>query len=191
MPKKRSKAPFVITCIVISVIAFLCVYLSLIGQNLFPRDLSFSLHAVTAAGQEPGIKKGSALLIDRRYYPRVGEIAAFYTAGSDKIKFGTVVMSNANQFMLQTERDGELLEVGYEFVDGYVYAVVPHLGTVWAFLHDYQIYVWGVFGVAAAALITVGATGKARYRKKRAQALCEIFEFYGAKYDLEDAGLEY
>ena len=171
--KKKGKGKTVVKVLgsILATLLVLCIaYTAIMGDNLLPTPLPYGLYPVSEQ-QAEGILKPGALVWTHRNQPVVqGDYITRLEEGNTRI-------------FEQAETDGTGEVVLYQ---------VAFWGTVVLFLHQNMIAILcGLVGLLILCVLIPILTAPRRRMKKRRQELLDLFAFYGEKYDLEDADIDY
>ena len=170
---------------VLAVVLALCTYLTLSPGSIFLPGLRYQVCAVT--GNETGLRAGSAVTVRLGAEPYVGALAIWRSDDGRWLACRVTAVSNGQAALA----DGSRLSVqGLAGVAGYeifglgacidALSHQPGRSLVWAADMLY-ILGWCVWGM----------TLPGRRRRRRRSELLQLFEQYGAQYDLEEEGVEY
>lgn len=182
--KSRWKAVLAVLC---AVVLMVMSYLTLLPDGLWLPRLRWGVYAID--GAQMGLRESSAVLVTRTSQPAEGEMVAVRQAGEitlgylDKLESGEAVVDIDGQSV--TVDQGDILGTAdYEvFALG---AVIHALGG-----QPGRYFVWAADGLYVCLLCLWLATLPNRRRKRRREELIRLFEYYGAKYDHEEEGLDY
>ena len=184
MHVKKSGRLGAVLAIAAVVILLICTYLTLLpGQLLLPPGLGFGVYAV----EGPGWRTGSAAVVMHNEEPAPGDLVVWEDGGwkvDRVVTAGEEGWIEAGTQMTVIEPKSAEGCVRYEIyalgacIDALSWA--PGCYIVWAADVLYLLG-WGIW------MITLPG----RTRRRRKAELIRRFEHYGAKYDLEDEGVDY
>ncbi len=165
-------------------------YIAFAPGGILPAGTGYALYPVLDDRLDKVVKPGALVVFQRGGSPEEGNIAAYMWWGSEVIGVVTSSENNGAYFKLEYVA-GESYTVPSGYYIGKAVYTVDGVGAVchWLGGHPTAVLVFD------AAVVLIGAayllTAPKRRRKTEIQSLIETFEFYGQKYDLEDANIDY
>ena len=169
--RKERTALKIVLCGIAGLLMLLVCYLAAFPQDPVPHAIRFGVYPAAEAVEGSTVRSGDAVITDRNAVVYQGNLAVFCEEN------GQYSIVHALY-----DRQAGAQDVLYR---------VSWLGAVLLFLGTWRIVVWSVCG----AVVVLGAvwllTTKNRRLKRQQQHLRQMFDFYGHKYDLEDANEEY
>lgn len=146
-------------------------YVAAFPHDPVPHIFRFGLYPAGEAVEDGIIRSSDAVITDRNAAVRQDSLAVYCQAqGQHRI------------VRAMNDRQADTEAIVYR---------VSWLGAVLLFLGAWRVAVWSVCGTVIIFYAIWLLTAKKRRLKQRQQHLRQIFDFYGHKYDLEDANVEY
>lgn len=176
---------------VVSVVLLaVALFMAFRADCLLPEGMHQQLIPVTQEDMAPALPKGSLAVVSELETPHERGVAAYRTQDG-QMAFGRVKEETVDGYTLGVDQGEETLQVERKQVLGAVGVYVSGLGRLVTVLSSYRLT---LAAAAALYLLFLGAmvcTRGVRRRAKRRRELTELFAFYGEKYDLEEADIDY
>lgn len=185
--KKRMRLAGVSVSVVLLALAL---YMAFRADCLLPEGMHRQLVPVTQEDMDPALPKGSLAVIDELETPHERGVAAYQTSDR-QVAFGRVKEETVEGYTLGFDQEDETFQVDRKQVLGAVGVYVSGLGTLVTVLSTYRLTLAAVVALYLLFLVAMVCTRGARRRAKRRRELMELFAFYGEKYDLEEADIDY
>ncbi|WP_458863582.1 hypothetical protein [Acidaminobacterium chupaoyuni] len=190
--KKKYKTGRVIGLVfVILLFLILCLltYSAFRPFSLLPQGLNWQAAPVAENTLKNSLPKGSLAMIDRLKTPHQNDMAAYRE--NDQIKFGRVAEEKAEGYQLQNETDSKSVFIDRVKIYGAVPYYIANLGALLLLLNEFRLTMVAVCALYLVFWLLFLATAPARRKMRKKKELMELFEFYGEKYDIEEAGIDY
>ena len=116
---------------------------------------------------------------------------AAYQTSDGQVAFGRVKEETVEGYTLGFDQEDETFQVKRKQVLGAVGVYVSGLGGLVTVLSTYRLTLAAAVALYLLFLVAMVCTRGPRRRAKRRRELMELFAFYGEKYDLEEADIDY
>lgn len=189
--KNRLKKRLCLAGIAASVVLLaLALYMAFRADCLLPEGMYRQLIPVTQEDMAPALPKGSLAVVNELETPHERGVAAYQTEDG-QVAFGRVKGETVEEYTLGCDQEDETFQVERSQVLGAVGVYVSGLGALVTVLSAYRLTLAAVVALYLLFLVAMVCTRGPRRRAKRRRELIELFAFYGEKYDLEEADIDY
>ena len=189
--KNRLKKRLCLAGIAASVVLLaLALYMAFRADCLLPEGMYRQLIPVTQEDMAPALPKGSLAVVNELETPHERGVAAYRTE-DDQVAFGRVKGETVEGYTLGCDQEDETFQVERSQVLGAVGVYVSGLGALVTVLSTYRLTLAAAVALYLLFLVAMVCTRGPRRRAKRRRELIELFAFYGEKYDLEEADIDY
>lgn len=189
--KNRLKKRLCLAGIAASVVLLaLALYMAFRADCLLPEGMYRQLIPVTQEDMAPALPKGSLAVVNELEAPHERGVAAYQTEDG-QVAFGRVKGETVEGYTLGCDQEDETFQVERSQVLGAVGVYVSGLGALVTVLSAYRLTLAAAVALYLLFLVAMVCTRGPRRRAKRRRELIELFAFYGEKYDLEEADIDY
>ncbi len=189
--KSRWKKRLCLTGVGVSVVLLaLALYMAFRADCLLPEGMYRQLVPVTQEDMDPALPKGSLAVVNELETPHERGVAAYQTSDG-QVAFGRVKEETVKGYTLGFDQEDETFQVKRKQVLGAVGVYVSGLGGLVTVLSTYRLTLAAAVALYLLFLVAMVCTRGPRRRAKRRRELMELFAFYGEKYDLEEADIDY
>lgn len=189
--KNRLKKRLCLAGIATSVVLLaLALYMAFRADCLLPEGMYRQLIPVTQEDMAPALPKGSLAVVNELETPHERGVAAYQTEDG-QVAFGRVKGETVEEYTLGCDQEDETFQVERSQVLGAVGVYVSGLGALVTVLSAYRLTLAAAVALYLLFLVAMVCTRGPRRRAKRRRELIELFAFYGEKYDLEEADIDY
>ena len=189
--KNRLKKRLCLAGIAASVVLLaLALYMAFRADCLLPGGMYRQLIPVTQEDMAPALPKGSLAVVNELETPHERGVAAYRTEDG-QVAFGRVKGETVEEYTLGCDQADETFQVERSQVLGAVGVYVSGLGALVTVLSTYRLTLAAAVALYLLFLVAMVCTRGPRRRAKRRRELIELFAFYGEKYDLEEADIDY
>ena len=172
------------------VLLALALYMAFRADCLLPEGMYRQLVPVTQEDMDPALPKGSLAVVNELETPHERGVAAYQTSDG-QVAFGRVKEETVEGYTLGFDQEDETFQVKRKQVLGAVGVYVSGLGGLVTVLSTYRLTLAAAVALYLLFLVAMVCTRGPRRRAKRRRELMELFAFYGEKYDLEEADIDY
>ena len=172
------------------VLLALALYMAFRADCLLPEGMYRQLIPVTQEDMAPALPKGSLAVVNELETPHERGVAAYQTEDG-QVAFGRVKGETVEGYTLGCDQEDETFQVERSQVLGAVGVYVSGLGALVTVLSAYRLTLAAAVALYLVFLVGMVCTRGPRRRAKRRRELIELFAFYGEKYDLEEADIDY
>ena len=172
------------------VLLALALYMAFRADCLLPEGMYRQLIPVTQEDMAPALPKGSLAVVNELETPHERGVAAYQTEDG-QVAFGRVKGETVEGYTLGCDQEDETFQVERSQVLGAVGVYVSGLGALVTVLSAYRLTLAAAVALYLLFLVAMVCTRGPRRRAKRRRELIELFAFYGEKYDLEEADIDY
>lgn len=189
--KNRLKKRLCLAGIATSVVLLaLALYMAFRADCLLPEGMYRQLIPVTQEDMAPALPKGSLAVVNELETPHERGVAAYQTEDG-QVAFGRVKGETVEGYTPGCDQEDETFQVERSQVLGAVGVYVSGLGALVTVLSAYRLTLAAAVALYLLFLVAMVCTRGPRRRAKRRRELIELFAFYGEKYDLEEADIDY
>lgn len=177
-----------ILCLIIFLAVFMVTFVTFTGDNLAIPGITKDIYAVPDNPFGDILPSGALAVLSKVEDYEIGHIVVY--GDSEGIWFGLITRINGAEILCLSE-EGKTATTSKPFIRGRVTYRVNNLGTAAMFIQKHRVVIWiaetALFLAACIYLVTLPK------RKRRAEIseLIKLFDYYGKKYDLEDADIDY
>lgn len=174
----------------VGAVLVLATYIGFFADHLLPGFCSRQLSPVVQRDMGPALPEGSLAVVDLLAAPEPEEAAA-YRDEEGRMLFGRVCGREQGAYLLKGDLGQTVERLEPERISGTVHLYVSGLGTLVTTLAAYRLTVAATAAVYLLVLLAALFTRGRRRRARRRKELVELFAFYGEKYDMEEADIDY
>ena len=186
--KKRGKAKIVI-CILLLILLAAVNYFTARPSNLLPEFFPYASYPVLTDNMEQTIPSHSAVWVEKDASVKENSIIVYEMDGAVHLARVNSILSE--EYLIGTDRQEASNQIPKDCVLGVVTSHLSYLGIIAHFLFVNRVAVWAATGAILLIMVIVCIVIHRHREKTDKQKLIQLFEFYGEKYDLEDAGVDY
>lgn len=176
--------------ILIGILLALATYIGFFADHLLPGFCSRQLSPVVQRDMGQALPEGSLAVVDLAAAPEQGEVAA-YRDEKGRMLFGRMCGAQQGGYLLKGDLEEKAQMLEPEQLSGTVHFYVSRLGGLVTTLATYRLTIAATTAVYLLVLLAALFTRGKRRRARRRRELVELFAFYGEKYDMEEADIDY
>lgn len=165
-------------------------YIGFFANRLLPGFCSYQLSPVFQRDMGQALPEGGLAVVDLRSMPEQDEAAA-YRDDEGRMRFGRLCGREGEDYLLKADLSRQTERLAPDQVAGAVRLYVSGLGELAMTLETYRLTVAATAAVYILVLLAALFTRGKRRRERRRRELMELFAFYGEKYDMEEADIDY
>lgn len=165
-------------------------YVGFFANYLLPSFCGYQLSPVLQRDMGQALPEGGLAVVDLRSMPEQDEAAA-YRDDEGRMRFGRLCGREGEDFLLKADLSQQTETLTPDRLAGAVRFYVSGLGGLVTTLETYRLTVAATAAVYILALLAALFTRGKRRRQRRRRELVELFAFYGEKYDMEEADIDY
>ena len=168
----------------------LAAYVGFFTDSLLPSFCGYQLSPVIQRDMGRALPEGGLAVVDLRSAPEQNEAAA-YRDEEGRMRFGRLCGREGEAYLIKADLGQQTEQLSPDRVAGTVHLYVSGLGGLAIALETYRLTVAATAAVYILVLRAALFTRGKRRRERRRRELMELFAFYGEKYDMEEADIDY
>lgn len=165
-------------------------YIGFFANRLLPEFCGYQLSPVIQQDMGQALPEGALAVVNLRSLPEENEAAA-YRDEEGRMRFGRLCGKEGAAYLLKADLSRQTERLAADRLAGVVHLYVSGLGKLTETLETYRLTVAATAAVYILVLLTALFTRGKRRRDRRRRELMELFAFYGEKYDMEEADIDY
>lgn len=165
-------------------------YIGFFANRLLPEFCGYQLSPVIQQDMGQALPEGALAVVNLRSLPEENEAAA-YRDEEGRMRFGRLCGREGAAYLLKADLSRQTERLAADRLAGVVHLYVSGLGELTETLETYRLTVAATTAVYILILLTALFTRGKRRRDRRRRELMELFAFYGEKYDMEEADIDY
>lgn len=165
-------------------------YIGFFANRLLPEFCGYQLSPVIQQDMGQALPEGALAVVNLRSLPEENEAAA-YRDEEGRMRFGRLCGREGAAYLLKADLSRQTDRLAADRLAGVVHLYVSGLGELTETLETYRLTVAATTAVYILILLTALFTRGKRRRDRRRRELMELFAFYGEKYDMEEADIDY
>lgn len=165
-------------------------YIGFFANRLLPEFCGYQLSPVIQQDMGQALPEGALAVVNLRSLPEENEAAA-YRDEEGRMRFGRLCGREGAAYLLKADLSRQTERLAADRLAGVVHLYVSGLGKLTETLETYRLTVAATAAVYILILLTALFTRGKRRRDRRRRELMELFAFYGEKYDMEEADIDY
>lgn len=165
-------------------------YIGFFANRLLPEFCGYQLSPVIQQDMGQALPEGALAVVNLRSLPEENEAAA-YRDEEGRMRFGRLCGREGAAYLLKADLSRQTERLAADRLAGVVHLYVSGLGKLTETLETYRLTVAATTAVYILILLTALFTRGKRRRDRRRRELMELFAFYGEKYDMEEADIDY
>lgn len=165
-------------------------YIGFFANRLLPEFCGYQLSPVIQQDMGQALPEGALAVVNLRSLPEENEAAA-YRDEEGRMRFGRLCGREGAAYLLKADLSRQTERLAADRLAGVVHLYVSGLGELTETLETYRLTVAATAAVYILVLLTALFTRGKRRRDRRRRELMELFAFYGEKYDMEEADIDY
>lgn len=165
-------------------------YIGFFANRLLPEFCGYQLSPVIQQDMGQALPEGALAVVNLRSLPEENEAAA-YRDEEGRMRFGRLCGKEGAAYLLKADLSRQTERLAADRLAGVVHLYVSGLGELTETLETYRLTVAATAAVYILVLLTALFTRGKRRRDRRRRELMELFAFYGEKYDMEEADIDY
>lgn len=165
-------------------------YIGFFANRLLPEFCGYQLSPVIQQDMGQALPEGALAVVNLRSLPEENEAAA-YRDEEGRMRFGRLCGREGAAYLLKADLSRQTERLAADRLAGVVHLYVSGLGKLTETLETYRLTVAATAAVYILVLLTALFTRGKRRRDRRRRELMELFAFYGEKYDMEEADIDY
>lgn len=165
-------------------------YIGFFANRLLPEFCGYQLSPVIQQDMGQALPEGALAVVNLRSLPEENEAAA-YRDEEGRMRFGRLCGKEGAAYLLKADLSRQTERLAADRLAGVVHLYVSGLGKLTETLETYRLTVAATTAVYILILLTALFTRGKRRRDRRRRELMELFAFYGEKYDMEEADIDY
>lgn len=165
-------------------------YIGFFANRLLPEFCGYQLSPVIQQDMGQALPEGALAVVNLRSLPEENEAAA-YRDEEGRMRFGRLCGKEGAAYLLKADLSRQTERLAADRLAGVVHLYISGLGELTETLETYRLTVAATAAVYILVLLTALFTRGKRRRDRRRRELMELFAFYGEKYDMEEADIDY
>ena len=165
-------------------------YIGFFANRLLPEFCGYQLSPVIQQDMGQALPEGALAVVNLRSLPEENEAAA-YRDEEGRMRFGRLCGREGAAYLLKADLSRQTERLAADRLAGVVHLYISGLGELTETLETYRLTVAATAAVYILVLLTALFTRGKRRRDRRRRELMELFAFYGEKYDMEEADIDY
>ena len=165
-------------------------YIGFFANRLLPEFCGYQLSPVIQQDMGQALPEGALAVVNLRSLPEENEAAA-YRDEEGRMRFGRLCGREGAAYLLKADLSRQTERLAADRLAGVVHLYVSGLGKLTETLETYRLTVAATAAGYILVLLTALFTRGKRRRDRRRRELMELFAFYGEKYDMEEADIDY